>query len=168
MNYISIVRGLIELTFKHLSHCKIAKANPSLELNKRVKMMCHTEDIKYKLYLNDLFVMTAPKRVLLSKVCFLRERIEADCSATPNIVHLLLNITNWPVELAFGQNPLIFTPPDLYHFYKGHETLGCLEESAHFKACFMILICPTAFLLLSAYVILSLTKALPPHAWPAG
>lgn len=50
MNYISIVRGLIELTFKHISHCKVANANPSLELNKRVKMMCHTEDIKYKLY----------------------------------------------------------------------------------------------------------------------
>lgn len=55
---------------------------------------------------------------------FFREWIKLDWSTALNIVHLYLNLTNWPVELAFGQNPLIFTPPDLYHFYKGHENSG--------------------------------------------
>lgn len=81
-------------------------------------MKCHTEEIKYQLCLNDLFLMTAPRER------FFREQIEPDWSTALNIVHLQLNLTNWPVELAFGQNPLIFTPADLYHFDKGHENSG--------------------------------------------
>lgn len=93
-------------------------ANPSLKLNKRVKMKCHTEEIKYQLCLNYLFLMTAPQER------FVREWKKLDWSTALNIVHLQLNLTNWPVELTFRQNPLIFTPPDLYHFYKGHENSG--------------------------------------------
>lgn len=63
------MKGLTELTsqtsiikyfLKDISHCKVPYANPSVELNKRVKMKCHIEEIKYRLYLNDLFLMTAP------------------------------------------------------------------------------------------------------------
>lgn len=57
-------------------------ANPSLELKKREKIKCHTEDIKYQLCLNDLFLMTAPQER------FYREWIELDWSTALNIVHL--------------------------------------------------------------------------------